>query len=208
VFLTTASSAVRSTEDGTLRLALIKLSSAARYRQDCRRRWSKKTCEGSSHEGESIGCKLLGVAVTVAGVSANALVDIGCGGELLISRAFASRVGIEYVNSEWERVELPDKTLLSAARTRELDLVVGPIRDRACAVVTELVAFGVILGLPWLRRWNRVVDWRGEKLMVNVGGQNHVMNASLDPTAERQSDVKTTFVSSVHVKKEIRKGSD
>jgi hypothetical protein len=71
-----------------------------------------------------------------------------------------------------------------------------------------LVAFDVILGLPWLRRWNPVVDWRGEKLLVNVGGQNDVMNASLDPTAERQSDVKTTFVSAVHVKKEIRKGSD
>jgi hypothetical protein len=52
------------------------------------------------------------------------------------------------------------------------------------------------------------VDWRGEKLLVNVGGQNHVMNASLDPTAESQSDVKTTFVSAVHVKKEIRQGSD
>jgi hypothetical protein len=71
-----------------------------------------------------------------------------------------------------------------------------------------LVAFDVILGLPWLRQWNPVVDWRGEKLIVNVGGQNHVMNASLDPTAERQSDVKTKFVSAVHEKNEIRKGSD
>jgi hypothetical protein len=44
---------------------------------------------------------------------------------------------------------------------------------------------------------------------VNVGGKkNHVMNASLDPTAGRQSDVKTTLVSAVHVKKDIRKGSD
>jgi hypothetical protein len=58
------------------------------------------------------------------------------------------------MNSEWERVELPDKTLLPVARTKELDLVVGPIRDRFCAVVTELVAFDVILVLPWLRRWN------------------------------------------------------
>jgi hypothetical protein len=90
-----ASSAVGSTEDEFLRLALIKLNSAARYRQDRRRRWSKKTCNGSSHEGESFGCKLLGVAVTVAGVSSNALVENGCGGELLISRALASRVGIE-----------------------------------------------------------------------------------------------------------------
>jgi hypothetical protein len=44
-----ASRAVGSTEDDTLRLALIKLNSAARYRQDDRRRWSKKTCKGSSH---------------------------------------------------------------------------------------------------------------------------------------------------------------
>jgi hypothetical protein len=62
-------------------------------------------------------------------------------------------------------------------------------------VDTELASFDVILGLPWLRRWNPVVDWRGEKLLVNVGGQKHVMNASLDPTVERQSDVKTTFFS-------------
>jgi hypothetical protein len=34
------------------------------------------------------------------------------------------------------------------------------------------------------------------------------MNASLDPTAERQSDVKATLVSARHVKKELRKGSD
>jgi hypothetical protein len=59
-----------------------------------------------------------------------------------------------------------------------------------------------------LRRWNPFADWRGEKLLVNVGGQNQVMNSSLDPTVERQSDVKTTFVSAVRVKKEIRKGSD
>jgi hypothetical protein len=76
-----ASSAVESTEDEYLRLALIKLNSAARRRQDRRRRWSKKTCKRSSHEGESFGCKLLGVTVTVARVSANALVDNGCGGE-------------------------------------------------------------------------------------------------------------------------------
>jgi hypothetical protein len=38
-----ASSAVGSTEDESLRLALIKLNSAARYHQDRRRRWSKKT---------------------------------------------------------------------------------------------------------------------------------------------------------------------
>jgi hypothetical protein len=163
-----ASSAVGSTEDESLRLALIKLNRAGRYRQDCRQRWSKKTCKGSSHEGESFGCKLLGVSVTVAGVSANALVDNGRGGELLISRAFASRVGIDYVNSEWERVELQDKTLLPVARTK--------------AVVTELVAFDVILGLPWLRRWNPVIDWRSEKMLVNVGA--------------------------VHVKKDVRKGSD
>jgi hypothetical protein len=118
-----ASSAVGSTEDDTLRLALIKLNSAARYHQDCRRRWSKKTCKGSSHEGESFGCKLLGVAVTVAGVSEDALVDNSCGGALLISRAFASRVDIDYVNSEWERVELQDKTLLPVARTK-----IGPGR--------------------------------------------------------------------------------
>jgi hypothetical protein len=43
---------------------------------------------------------------------------------------------------------------------------------------------------------------------VNVGGQKHVMNASLDPAVERQSDVKTTFVSAVHVKNDICKGSD
>jgi hypothetical protein len=124
------------------------------------------------------------VAVTVARVSANSLAYNGCGGELLISRTFASRVGIDYVNSEWESVELPDETLLAVARTNELDVVVGPIRDRVCAVVTELVAFDVVLGLPWLRRWNLVMDWRGEKLLVNVGGQNDVMNASLDPMPE------------------------
>jgi hypothetical protein len=43
---------------------------------------------------------------------------------------------------------------------------------------------------------------------VNVGGKNYVMDVSLDPTAGRQSDVKTTFVSAVLVKKDIRKGSD
>jgi hypothetical protein len=71
-----------------------------------------------------------------------------------------------------------------------------------------VVTFDIILGLPWLRRWSPVVDWRGEKMLMNGGGQDHVMNTSLDPTAGRQSDVKNTFVSAVLVTKEIRKGSD
>jgi predicted aspartyl protease len=39
---------------------------------------------------------MLGVSVTVSNVSATALVDGGFGGELLISRTFADRSGIDY----------------------------------------------------------------------------------------------------------------
>jgi hypothetical protein len=63
---------------------------------------------------------MLGVSVSVANVSATALVDGGCGGEFLISRTFADRSGIDYESSSGEGVELPDGTLLPVWRTKKL----------------------------------------------------------------------------------------
>jgi hypothetical protein len=63
---------------------------------------------------------MIGVSLSVANVSARALVDGGCGGELLISRTFADRSGIDYESSSGERVELPDGTLLPVWRTKKL----------------------------------------------------------------------------------------
>jgi hypothetical protein len=63
---------------------------------------------------------MIGVSVSVANVSATALVDGGCGGELLISRTFADRSGIDYESSSGERVELPDGILLPVWRTKKL----------------------------------------------------------------------------------------
>jgi hypothetical protein len=71
---------------------------------------------------------MFGVSVSVSNVSARALVDGGCGGELLISRTFADRSGIDHDSSSGESVELPDGTLLPLWRkTKLLGLNVGPI---------------------------------------------------------------------------------
>jgi hypothetical protein len=100
-------------------LALIKLSSVSRRRQDRIRRRSKKyrnhTCEGASQRST-----MFGVSVSVSNVSARALVDCGCGGGLLISRTFADRSGIDNESSSGERFELPDGTLHPMWRTKKL----------------------------------------------------------------------------------------
>jgi hypothetical protein len=150
---------------------------------------------------------MLGVPVSVANVSARALSDGGCGGELLISRTFADRSVIDYESSIGERVELPDGTLLPVWRTKKLlSLNVGPISNDVRAVVTELRVYDVILGRPWLAPWNPRIDWRGDKLLVSVNGKDHVVDASLVPSAKSQMECMTTFVSAVKVKKEVRKG--
>jgi hypothetical protein len=133
-------------------LARIKLSSVSRRRQDRIRRRSKKYRKHSC-EGDSQRSTMLGVSVGVANVSARALVDGGCGGELLISRTFADRSGIDYESLSGEGVELPDGTLLPVWRTKKsLSLNVGPMSNDMRAVVTELSVYDVILGRPWLAR--------------------------------------------------------
>jgi hypothetical protein len=102
---------------------------------------------------------MLGVSVSVANVSARALVDGGCEGELLISRTFADRNGVDYESSSGERVELPDGTLLPVGRTKKLlSQNVRPLSNGVKAVVTELSVYDVILGRPWLARWNPRID--------------------------------------------------
>jgi hypothetical protein len=146
---------------------------------------------------------MLGVSVSVANVSARALVDCGCGGEFLIARTFADRNGVDYESSSGERVGLPDGNLLPVWRTKKLlSLNVGPISNGVRAVVTESSVYNVILGRPWLARWNPRIDWRREKLMVSV----NVVDAFLDPSVGSQKECMTTFVSAVKVKKEVCKG--
>jgi hypothetical protein len=100
-------------------LALIKVSSVSKRHQDRIRRRSKMyrnyTCEEHCQRST-----MLGVSVSVSNVSARALVDGGWGGELVISRTFADRRGIDYKSSSGERVELPDGTLLPVWRTKKL----------------------------------------------------------------------------------------
>jgi hypothetical protein len=130
---------------------------------------------------------MIGVSVNVSNVLGRALVDDGCGGELLTSRTFADWSGIDYESSSGERVELPDGTLLPVWRTKNLlSLNVGPTSNDVRAVETELSVYNVILGRPWLARWNPRIHWRGDKLLVSVHGEGHVVDASLDPSAESQ----------------------
>jgi hypothetical protein len=104
---------------------------------------------------------MLCVSVSVANVSARALVDGGCGRELLISRTFTDRNGIDYESSSGKRVELPDGTLLPVWRTKKLlSLNVGPMSNDVRAVVTDLSVYDVVLERPWLARWNPRIDWR------------------------------------------------
>jgi hypothetical protein len=72
--------------------------------------------------------------------------------------------------------------------------------------VSELSVYVAILGRPWIARWNPRIDWRGDKLLVSVNGEAHVVDASLDPSAEYQYESRTTSDSAVKVKKEVRKG--
>jgi hypothetical protein len=122
---------------------------------------------------------------------------------LLISRTFADRSGIDYESSSGERFELPDGTLLPVWRTKKLlSLNIGPMSNDVRAVVTELSVYDVILGRPWLARWNPSIDWRRDKLLVSV----NVVDAFLDPSAESRKECMTTFVSAVKMKKEVRTG--
>jgi Aspartyl protease len=129
--------ALQSAEGGCLRMPLIKLNNVAKKRRDRCRRQSKNTrIEVPCQEGGSCSGSMLGVAVSVSGVATRALVDTGCEVELLLSRSFADRVGIDYEPVEEEIVELPDGTLLPVSRTKELQLVVGPMASSIRAVVT------------------------------------------------------------------------
>jgi hypothetical protein len=54
------------------------------------------------------------------------------------------------------------------------------------AVVTELSVYDVNLERQWLAQWNPRIDWWGDKLFVSVNREAHVVEASLDPSAESQ----------------------
>ena len=107
------------------------------------------------------GHPLIKVVGTVAGHPAICLFDCGATGQFASSR-YAQAHGLTVTSGSSDTITLADGRSQPAAGVLSSVLVsFGSYSDRLDFTVTDLHGYDVILGMPWLVRYNPVIDWRG-----------------------------------------------
>ena len=129
-----------------------------------------------------------------------ALVDTGASGNF-ISAEFVKKHNLPVIRNNSRRVILADKSIdcTIGLRTRPLSLD-HKVNEKVEFLVVPNLSFPVILGLPWCKRHNPVIDWKSLNIDIATG-QNSTMNSNeyksmvheLDkPVSENQGDCSDT----------------
>jgi hypothetical protein len=71
------------------------------------------------------------------------------------------------------------------------------------AIVMKLASYEVIQGKPWFTRHKPIVDWRQNRLRLNINGKSVEIDASLDPQC--QGPHALTRISATQLKKVVRR---
>ena len=107
------------------------------------------------------GHPLIKIAGIVAGHPAVALLDCGATGQFVSSR-FAQAHGLTVSSASFDTITLADgRSQKAAGVMSSVSVSFGGYADRLDFTLTDLHGYDVILGMPWLVRYNPVVDWRG-----------------------------------------------
>jgi hypothetical protein len=91
--------------------------------------------------------QLLGAKIKLSNHELIALVDSGCEVEIVLSRRFSDKIGVNYslITREFS---LPDGTRMTAARTSEISLGIAGYQKDLTAVVVDMVPLTVSCASP------------------------------------------------------------
>ena len=122
------------------------------------------------------GHPLIKIAGLVAGQPAVALLDCGATG-LFASSRFAQAHGLTVTSASSNTVTLPNgQTQPAGGVISSVPVSLGNYSERLDFTLTDLHGYDVILGMPWLVRYNPAIDWRGATVsFVDQHGHSQVL---------------------------------
>ena len=109
----------------------------------------------------------LQMAVYLGGSRATALLDSGASGNFVDPRYLSGRnIHCRKKTRTYELQSLGDQPVISQVQdeTRPAELRIGRHREQISFDVTELGGYDLVLGYPWLKLHNPVINWQEEKL--------------------------------------------
>jgi hypothetical protein len=142
----------------------------------------------------SILIKLTG---TVAGKPASILVDCGADADFASAKFVSSLPSPPRVRPSSGTITLADGHSQSAEGVAQsVPVSISSYADRLDLTITALRGYDVILGMPWLRKYNPTIDWRGATLsFVDHHGTSHVLRKAatgatlwVDPSSSSKSN--------------------
>ena len=154
-------------------------------------------------ELSGLGVNPLKFTGLVAGQPVEVMIDSGAAGDL-ISQTVANRLGMRKVlyNSN-TNVQLADGSKIAMSwKTPMFNLRIGKHRERLQLHGLPLKGHEIILGRPWLQRWNPSIDWRTGTVAFPQRGENIVLEA----TVARGFD-EGCLISALQTKRAMRKGN-
>ncbi|KAL3681508.1 hypothetical protein R1sor_024464 [Riccia sorocarpa] len=96
----------------------------------------------------------------VEGIKVRVLIDPGAT-ENFLSRTVALKLGLMLQKDDSEEVELPNgQTERIESLPRKVHLTIGEYQESIEWRVIRLARYDVILGMPWMERYNPQIDWR------------------------------------------------
>ena len=139
---------------------------------------------------------------TLCGNVVSCLVDSGAEGNF-VSQSFIRRYGLKTKKILEQFVTNVNGEQMSVNAWLPGHLKLGTYHDNLVFHVLDLGSqYDVILGTPWLRRCNPVIDWKGNLVTFKTHGRWH----HLDPTSCKSS-LQSKFLSAPELRREVRRGS-
>ena len=142
---------------------------------------------------------------SIAGKSVKIMVDSGSAGDF-ISQHVVDRLGLNTQRSGVSsKVQLADGTQLDLdTTTSKLLLTMGTHLEHTKLSVLPLEGHEVILGRPWLQRWNPTIDWRQGTMCVQNGILRSRLRTEGNSTARRPA-LEGHLLTTLQVGKALRK---
>jgi len=141
-----------------------------------------------------------------AGHPATFLVDGAATGDF-VSTDFLQRHHLPWTRAPTEqRIQLADKSELPTYVAPRQPITIGSFRDlHANFLATPLRGhYDVVLGKPWLARFNPDIDWQSNSMKLKQYGHVHVLRSSTFPSDERPS----TMLSTAQLVKAVKTGCE
>lgn len=122
--------------------------------------------------------KLTVLSVHLAGIKGRALVDSGAAGNFA-SKTFLQNHAeklVKFLTKGTGNVEVVDGTVKQIDSMLErIPMECGKFKDLLTVKIIDIKNYDIILGKPWLRKHNPIVDWREDKIEIRKGQEYYAL---------------------------------